>query len=132
MDETTTTPSTVSQNEIQELQTQCLWLRKQIQTVLILAIIVSATLCLFMMRQVRYTGSDLKGIRPQAEQVIVEYNKISGPSMDNFVRNIAAYGQAHPDFAPIMAKYGLTGAPPPANPAAPKAAAPPAAPAAKK
>jgi hypothetical protein len=131
MDETITTPPTASPSELTELQAQCLWLRKQLQTVLILMIIVSGTLCLYMWRQVRYTGADLRGIRPQAEQVITEYNKISGPSMDNFVRNIAAYGQTHPDFAPIMAKYGLGAAA--TNLAPPKqAAAPPAAAATKK
>jgi hypothetical protein len=128
MNETTTTPSTASQSEVTELQAQCLWLRKQLQTVLILMIIVSGTLCLYMWRQVRYTGADLRGIRPQAEQVITEYNKISGPSMDNFVRNVAAYGQTHPDFAPIMAKYGLSAAanlPPPKSATAPPPAAAP-------
>ena len=45
--------------------------------------------------------------------------------MDDFVRKITDYGQTHPDFAPILAKYGIK----PAVPAAAAPAVPAAAPA---
>jgi hypothetical protein len=132
MDETQTpTTPNPSPSDLTDLQEQCLWLRKQIQTQLILMIIVSGTLCLFLLRQVRYAKAELTRIRPQAQQMIAEYNKVLAPSMDNFVRNIAIYGQSHPDFAPIMVKYNLatvTNLIPPK----PAPAVPPPAPAAKK
>jgi len=136
MDEIPTTPTPAPQSELSELQAECLWLRRQIQTILILAIIVSGTLCLYLWRQVRYTRSDLNNIRPQAQQIIAEYTQASGPNMDEFVRSVATYGRTHADFAPIMAKYRLESAtnfatpPPPPRPAA--VPAPAAAPAPKK
>jgi hypothetical protein len=98
MDETTTTP------DVNDLQAQCQWLRRQIQTILILLILVSATFTLFLWRQVRYAGMDLTQIRP----VIEEYNKTLGPQMDDFARKLAEYGRQHPDFNAIYTKYGLS------------------------
>jgi len=110
MDETTTTP------DMNELQAQCQSLRRQIQTILILLIMVSATFTLFLWRQVRYASTDLnQQIRP----VIAEYNKNLGPQMDDFVRKLTDYGRSHPDFNAIYTKYGLNQAPqtPAATPA---------------
>lgn len=98
MDETQITP------DVNELQAQCHWLRKQVQIVLILLTLVSATLTLFLWRQVKYTGQDLKGVRP----IIDEYNKTQAPAMDDFVKKISEYGRAHPDFTAIYNKYGLS------------------------
>jgi len=98
MDDTQNTSS-----ELTDLQTQCQWLRKQLQVVLLLLILVSGTLTLFLWRQVKYTSQDLKGVRP----VIEEYNKTSAPAMEDFVKKVAEYGRTHPDFAAIYNKYGL-------------------------
>ncbi len=51
--------------------------------------------------------------------MIAEYQKVSGPLMSDFIKKITEYGRTHPDFAPVLAKYGirLTNAPP-ASPAA--------------
>jgi hypothetical protein len=97
MDEITTTP------DVNELQAQCQWLRRQIQTILILLILVSATLTCYMWLQVRYASKDLTQVRP----VIEEYTKTQGPAMDDFARKLADYGRQHPDFNAIYTKYGL-------------------------
>jgi hypothetical protein len=67
-------------------------------------------------RQLRSLNKELAQMRPQAAQLLAEYQK-SGPLMDDFVNKIAEYGRTHPDFAPYLAKYNIkpavaTGAPP--------------------
>ena len=47
MDENQTIPDT------SELRAECQWLRKQVQIILVLLILVSATLTLFLMKQYR-------------------------------------------------------------------------------
>ena len=94
------------------LQTQHDALRHLVVSMLILVVVISGTLNIYLLRQWRSTSKDLAAIRPQASQMITEYQKVSGPLMDNFVKKISEYGRTHPDFAPIMAKYGLKPATP--------------------
>ena len=100
-----------------DLQAQCDALRHLIVSILILVIVISGTLNIYLLRQWRTTSKDLAGIRPQAAQMIAEYQKVSAPLMNDFVKKITEYGRTHSDFAPILAKYGL-------KPAGPAGAAP--------
>ena len=76
-------------------------------SVLILVIVISGTLNIYLLRQWRTASKDLAGIRPQAAQMIADYQRVSAPLMTDFVKKITEYGRTHPDFAPIMAKYNL-------------------------
>jgi hypothetical protein len=110
-----------------DLQAQCDALRHLIVSVLILVIVISGTLNIYLLRQWRTASKDLAGIRPQAAQMIADYQRVSAPLMTDFVKKITEYGQTHPDFAPILAKYGIkadgpTGAAP-ATTTSPKPAA---------
>ena len=112
---------------VNDLQAQYDALRHLVVSVLILVIVISGTLNIYLLRQWRTVKRELTGFRPQAAQVIAEYQKVSGPLMTDFVKKIAEYGRTHPDFAPILTKYnlkpaGATGAPP-AAPTSPPAAA---------
>ena len=62
-----------------DLQAQFESLRQLITSVLILVIVISGTLNIYLLRQWRTTSKDLAGIRPQAAQMIAEYQKVSGP-----------------------------------------------------
>jgi hypothetical protein len=90
-----------------DLQKQYDDLRHLVVSVLILFIVMSGTLNIYLLRQWRSTSRDLAAIRPQAAQMIGEYQKVSGPLMNEFIKKITEYGRSHPDFAPIMAKYGI-------------------------
>jgi hypothetical protein len=108
------TPLQASDND---LQAQCDALRHLITSTLILVIVISGTFNIYLLRQWKTTSKDLAGIRPQAAQMVAEYQKVSGPLMNDFVAKITEYGRTHPDFAPILAKYNLkpaaaTGVPP--------------------
>ncbi len=99
--------SNSNNSEIAALKNQCF-------TLLMALIVVSGTLTVFLYRQASITGSDLT----QAKQlnVMVTQNEAS---IGNFLQQLVAYGQTHPDFVPVLKKYGLTG-----NPAAPLANSP--------
>ena len=112
-DNITTSPSTPApgNNGNADLQAQIDSLRSLINTLLVLAIVISGTLNIYFLRQYRNAKTDLRAIRPQAIAMWTEYEKKSGPAMDEFVAKITQYGRTHADFAPIMEKYQLNKAP---------------------
>jgi hypothetical protein len=88
------------------LQEQVDSLRQIVTSLLVLLLLVSGTLTIYLVRQWRFVQRDLEALRPQAAPIIAEYNK-SIPAMQEFVNRLVQYGKAHPDFAPIVAKYHL-------------------------
>ena len=118
------TPIQAGEND---LQAQFDALRHLVTSTLILVIVVSGTFNIYLLRQWRTVSKELAQIRPQAAQIITDYQK-SGPMMDDFVNRITEYGRTHADFAPIMAKYNLrsagTASAPPATPASSPATMP--------
>jgi hypothetical protein len=109
------------QPDLSDLQAQYDALRHLIVSLMILVVVISGTLNIYLLRQWRSTSKDLTAIRPQATQMIAEFQKVSGPLMQDFVKKITNYGRTHPDFVPVLAKYGLKPStptnPPPATPA---------------
>ena len=99
-----------------ELVDQIAALRRQTFTLLLALIIVSATLTGYLYLQARHTSKDIAAIKPQAAQIIQAFSQ-NGPNIQLFVKELAAFGATHPDFRPILQKYGIA-------PAAPAAAAP--------
>jgi hypothetical protein len=94
------------QADISALQAQFDSLRHLLVSVLVLLIIVSGTLWIYLMRQVKDTSKALEDIRPQATNMIAQYDK-ARPVLDKFVANLQEFGRTHPDFVPILTKYGL-------------------------
>lgn len=93
-------------------------LRTQVFTLLVALIIVSGTVTVYLYRQASTLRKDIDSIAPQAHQIITAFEK-NQPLMVNFVNSLVAYGQTHPEFRPVLLKYGIT--PPPAGVAAPAA-----------
>ena len=111
-----------AQPETSDLQAQFDALRHLVMSLLILMVIISGTLNIYLLRQWRSASKDLKAIRPQATEMIKEFQNVSGPKMQEFVNKLTEYGRTHSDFAQILAKYGLKpGAPTNVPPAAPAA-----------
>jgi hypothetical protein len=109
-----------------EWMDQMVALRHQVFTLLLALVVVSGTLTVFLYRQASLAGKDIKAIKPQVTQLIENF-KHDQQGMENFVKQLTAYGVTHPDFQPILKKYGLV--PPPAgSPVAPGTAATPAVP----
>jgi|SRR5208282_5289251 len=113
------------QPDLNDLQAQFGALRHLVVSLLILVVVISGTLNIYLLRQWRSTSKDLAGIRPQATQMIAEFQKVSGPRMNDFIKRLTEYGMTDRDFAPVLAKYGLKPAMPTnPSPAAPGAPAP--------
>jgi hypothetical protein len=117
--ETNSTPQSASA----ELMDQIVTLRQQVFILLLALVIVSGTLTIYLYRQADLAGKDLKGIKPQASQMIDAFKR-EQPAMEAFVKQLTAYGVTHPDFQPILKKYGIEPkaqpAPTPVAPAATK------------
>jgi hypothetical protein len=95
-------------------------LQRQVFGLIIALILVSATLTCYFYDQVRLAHRSVA----QANQLINTV-KQSEPQISAFINQLVAYGQTHPDFVPLLAKYGIApvkGVPPgaPAVPAVPK------------
>lgn len=112
-----------------ELMDQIVALRHQMFTLLLALVVVSGTLTVVLYRQAKLTGRDIAMIKPQATQIIEAFKR-DRQKMEDFVKQLAAYGNTHPDFQPILKKYGIVAAhqtnasAESAAPAAPKTAAP--------
>jgi hypothetical protein len=96
-----------AQPDLNQLREQYESLRGLVVSALVLVIVLGASFDLFLLRQVKFTRAELAAIRPGATQIISDYQAGSARMMDEFVKKITDYGQTHPDFAPILAKYGI-------------------------
>ena len=92
---------------VSDLQTQLDKLRHLIVSVLILSIVVTLTLVLCLARLDRSVRQELAIMRPLAAQMAADYQK-SGPLLTDFINKITEYGRTHPEFTPILVKYGIT------------------------
>jgi hypothetical protein len=92
-------------------------LRNQVYVLLVALIVVSGTLTVFLYRQASVTRKEIELVKPQAETVIGTLNQ-NKQAIGSFVGELVTYGQKHPEFAPVLAKYGISvknlppGAPP--------------------
>jgi len=91
---------------------------------LILMVVVSGTLSVFLLRQWQMTRKDLAAIRPGALQIIADYNKERAPRMDAFVERLNNFSRTHPDFVPILIRYGALSNAPSASGSTPAPSAP--------
>jgi len=112
-----------------DLSTQVASLQRQVFTLLLVLLVVSATLAAYLRYEDYIYHKDAAAIRPQAMQVINAFSTVTAginrPALQDFLKQLVAYGQKNPDFAQqVLKKYGF--APPPATnaPAKPAAVAP--------
>jgi len=87
-----------------DLSEQVAALQRQIFTLLLALIVVSGTLTVYLYRQASLIGKDIQAVRTQA----IEPFKQRQPAMENFLNQLVAFGQTHPDFRPLLQKYGIT------------------------
>ena len=109
---TPTTPAdeTDLQQEVQALRTFVVKLQSAL-------IALTWIFGVFVFIQFWRARGELAVVRPQAAQII-EIGKRKEQPINQFVVQLAEYGRAHADFAPIITKYGIS---------APGATSPPAA-----
>ncbi len=118
--------------ELGEMKRLCTDLQAQANIFRIVLLLVLGSLCLFFWREAGYHGRLVQQLEPQVLQASQIANALSkqGSSFDKQVQalqaavaRLADYGKSHPDYVPILSKYGVpvtNPAPPAAAPATPK------------
>lgn len=106
-------PSSPAPSEDVAEQVSCL--RRQVFTLLVALIVVSGTLTVFLYRQSSLLGHDIASVKLQAGPIITSFNQ-NRAGMEVFMQQLGAYAATHPDFQPVLKKYGWV---PPAATAAP-------------
>lgn len=91
-------------NSQSDLSDQVAALHRQTFMLLLALIVVSATVTGYLYLQARHARQDIA----QATQVIQELDK-NRAGIQDFVRELAAYGQKNPDFQQqVLKKYGIS------------------------
>jgi hypothetical protein len=101
-------------------------LSRQLAMLRAAVLVASLTLTAYLFVQNRRTGKDVEALRSNVQQ-IVDGSKKEGELMSALAGKLLEYGQTHPDFQPILNRYGIkaVGAPAPTNrPATPGATLP--------
>lgn len=121
MNESEMSPASPTAFPQSELMDQVVALRHQVFTLLLALVVVSGTLTVYLYRQASVAKKDLMAVKPQATELLKAFNR-DHPAMDAFVKQLTAYGVTHPDFQPILKKYGIVPQAQPApTPVAPNA-----------
>jgi len=81
-------------------------LKNQMFTLLVALIVVSGTLTVYLYRQAVLAGKDLASGH-QIEAGI----RNNEANFQTFVTRLVAYGEKHPDFVPVLKKYGIAPVP---------------------
>jgi hypothetical protein len=98
-------PDTLDQNS-----SEIAALKNQVFTLFMALIVISGTLTVYLYRESSLAGKDL--VQAERLDALVTQNE---NVLGNFISKLSAYGEKHPDFLPVLKKYGIV-----PQPAAPK------------
>jgi len=91
-----------------DVSSQIAALQRQVFTLMLILIIVSGTMVAYIYYQSRQLGKQIEASRQQAVQIAKLYNQ-DFPIVQSLVKQLATYGQSHPDFQQaVLKKYGIT------------------------
>lgn len=91
----------ISDNSQQEISA----LKNQVFTLLVALIVVSGTMTATLYQQASQATKEIT----QGQQIAASMNQ-NEQNMGAFAAKLLAYADRHPDFKPVLAKYGLTDA----------------------
>ena len=77
-------------------------LKNQVFILLVALIVVSGTLTVCLYRQVSIAGKDMQ----QCQQILASDGNQA--AINNMIGQLVNYGEKHPDFLPVLKKYGIT------------------------
>ena len=82
-------------------------LRRQFQTTLIILIILSGAINLYLLRQFTTLRKEIAVVEPQVKKMASDFERVTRPLMNSFLKQLTDYAQTHPDFRPLLAKYNI-------------------------
>jgi len=119
--------------EVSQLKAEVAELQSQAHMLRVVLLFVMGSLCLFFWREAGFNGVVAQQLQPQvmqASQYVEALNK-QGSSMEKqlqaiqgAVSRLVDYGRAHPDYVPILTKYGIPTTPASSTPSSTSAPAP--------
>lgn len=121
---------TTSGNDLTDLKATVAALESQTHTLRVILLLVILALCAFFWREAGYNNALAVALQPQATQIsqFVAQLEQQGSSIQKQMQalqkaalQLAEYGKSHPDYLPILVKYGLRPAAETAKPATPAA-----------
>jgi hypothetical protein len=77
-------------------------LKNRVFTLFMAIIVISGTLTVYLYRESSLAGKDL--VQAERLDAMVTQNEAT---LTNFVSKLTAYGEKHPDFLPVLKKYGI-------------------------
>jgi CHASE3 domain sensor protein len=101
------------------LSDQIAALQRQTFILLLALVVVSGTIAGYLYYQSRVMSKTIESVKPQATQMIQTYRQVSAninrAQLETFLNQINAFAVTHPDFQPILKKYGWNPAAAPAK-----------------
>lgn len=103
-------------SEVAQLKQTCDALEAQLHTIRIVLVCVLVGMALFFWREAGFNGAIVAQLQPQVMQIsqIVAQLEKQGTTMEKqgqalqaAALRLAEYGKVHPDYAQILAKYGI-------------------------
>jgi hypothetical protein len=91
----------------QDLREELHRLRSLFNTALLAMLLLSVAVNAFLLYQYRMVRAELDGARKLTE----EFQTVKWPLVNKLVAGLQSFAQAHPDFTPILEKYGLKSSP---------------------
>ena len=119
MNETETKPMPAFMEDSQRQGTA---LQGQVTTLLLATVVLSGILAAYLYVQQRFAIQDREVNTQIVGQFVQVFRQQQKPAMDSIVERLREYGKTHPDFLPVLNKYGY-GLPPAVG--APTASKPP-------
>lgn len=78
-------------------------------TLLLAMVVLSGTLTVYLYQQQRYAVQDRDVTKQAVTQLLQGFQQQQKPIMENFLGKLQEYGKTHPNFVPLLTKYGYTG-----------------------
>jgi len=99
---TSTPASSREKNEIADLREQCLDLNRQVSLLMVGLIVASFTLTAFLGVQSIRAGRELEQMNQMMNATRQEQANLEG-----VLARLIEYAKTHPDFMPVLGKYGI-------------------------
>lgn len=103
-------------SELAQLKQTCDTLAGQLHTIRIILLFVLVGMALFFWREAGFNGAIVAQLQPQVmqiSQIVAQLEKQGttmekqGQALQGAALRLAEYGKVHPDYAQILAKYGI-------------------------
>jgi hypothetical protein len=95
-------PESAPEQDQSNLSAEVVAMQKQVFVLLVALIVITGTFAAYLYRQTSILGKEIDAVRPLANAF-----DANQPVYKAFLEQVGTYGQAHPEFRPVLIKNGL-------------------------